>query len=189
MPVDDDDDGYAAVLNPEENVSPDLINTAVDHMIRFGFGLRAEYAFAKSLSGSPFIPLINAAWRLIPDIKYRNDDNSIINALRLSAFDDLRVDEDNQLVVEEINPDKATIDNVEIRFSPRGAICIVASSRSQINRAEVLRDEVLRALQRRALIEVLPVRQTAHDLARSSQYNRGPVLPRLFVAQIFRCVL
>lgn len=114
VPVDDDDDGYAAVLNPEENVSPDLINTAVDHMIRFGFGLRAEYAFAKSLSGSPSIPLINAAWRLIPDIKYRNDDNSIINALKLSAFDDPHVDEDNQLVVEEINPDKATIENVEI---------------------------------------------------------------------------
>lgn len=109
VPVDDDDDGYAVVLNPEENVSPDLINIAVDHMTRFAMGLRAEYAFAESLTGSPFIPLINEAWRLIPDIKYRNDDNSIISALKLSDFD-----EGDPFVRGEINPDKATIENVEI---------------------------------------------------------------------------
>lgn len=111
VPVDDDDDGYAVVLNPEENVSPDLINTAVDHMTRFGLGLRAEYAFTRSLA--VFYPLSAEAWGLIPDIKYINDDNSIINALRLSEFDFLHFGENNR-PVGEIDPDEATIENVKI---------------------------------------------------------------------------
>lgn len=116
-PVEDDDDEYIAVLNPEENVSPDLINTAVDHMTRFGLGLRAEYAFTESLASAVpwFMSLLAEAWDLIPDIKYINDDNSITTALRLSEFDTLRhSDEGDLLVGRGIEPDEATIENVKI---------------------------------------------------------------------------
>lgn len=73
-PVEDNDDEYIDVLNPEENVSPDLINTTVDHMTRFGLGLRAEYAFTESLASAVplFVPLLAEAWNLIPDIKCIN---------------------------------------------------------------------------------------------------------------------
>ena len=102
VPVDDDNE-YTAVLNPKENVRPDLINTAVDHMTRFGLGLRAV------------MPLNVDAWGLISGIKYLNDDNSIISALRLSEFDHLRWgEEDDRPVGEGIDPDEATIENVSI---------------------------------------------------------------------------
>lgn len=108
------DDDYDDALNPKENVRPDLINTAVDHMTRFAFGLRAEEVFARSLAGAVwFMPLNAEAWGFIPGIEYANEDNSIINALKLSVFDDLHVNEDHQVVVEEIDPDEATIENVK----------------------------------------------------------------------------
>ena len=113
VPVDDDDDGYAAVLNPEENVSPDLIGTAVDHMTRFGFGLRAEYAFAGSLAEA-IMPLNVEAWGLISGIKYLNEGNSIINALKLSEFDAFLHLCERDRSVGSIDPDKATIENVKI---------------------------------------------------------------------------
>lgn len=113
VPVDDDDDGYAAVLNPEENVSPDLIGTAVDHMTRFGFGLCAEYAFAGSLAET-IMPLNVEAWGLISGIKYLNEDNSIINALKLSEFDAFLHLCERDRSVGSIDPDKATIENVKI---------------------------------------------------------------------------
>lgn len=113
VPVDDDNE-YAAVLNPKENVRSDLINTAVDHMTRFGLGLRAEEAFARSLS-NVIMPLNVEARGLISGIKYLNDDNSIISALKLSEFDHLRWGEgDDRPFGEGIDPDEATIENVSI---------------------------------------------------------------------------
>lgn len=112
VPVDDGE--YAVALNPKENIRLDLINTAVDHMTRFGLGLRAEEAFARSLLKA-VMPLNVDAWGLISGIKYLNDDNSIINALKLSEFDYLRWgEEDDRPVGEGIDPDEATIENVSI---------------------------------------------------------------------------
>ena len=65
----------------------------------------------------------------------------------------------------------------------------VSVPRSQIDRTEVVREQVLGALQRRALIEVLPMPEIAHDLARGAQHNRFPVTPRLLIADGFRCAV
>ena len=48
---------------------------------------------------------------------------------------------------------------------------------------------MLRALQWRALVEVLPMLQLAHDLAGGAQHNWLPVTPRLFIADGFRCAV
>ena len=74
-------------------------------------------------------------------------------------------------------------------LSQRGYLCCWVGISSQIDRSEVVREQVLGALQRRALVEVLPMLEIAHDLARGAQHNRLPVTPRLFVADGLRCAV
>ena len=60
------------------------------------------------------MPLNVEAWGLISGIKYLNEDNSIINALKLSEFDAFLHLCERDRSVGSIDPDKATIENVKI---------------------------------------------------------------------------
>lgn len=106
-------DGEGAdALNPEENVSPGLIGSAVDYMTRFMLGASVEDAFAISMMGARRIGKGSKASRLMAGITGL-DDRSIINAVKLSGFDVcFRSSPNNYRRVEGINPDDPTIQNV-----------------------------------------------------------------------------
>jgi hypothetical protein len=111
-PVDEDVD----TLNPEENVSPYLINSAVNYMARFMMGgMPAQYIFGHPVSVARRIggdALAFKARDLATTIKGL-DDESIINAVKLSGFDAcFFADSESCQPIEEINPDEATIQNV-----------------------------------------------------------------------------
>lgn len=101
-----------AALNPEENVSPNLIGLTVDYMTRFMSGTAIEEAFKISLIGALFLGMADKARRLSSGIKGLDDD-SVINAVKLTGFDACaRAGLIAYKPVEEINPDVATIQNV-----------------------------------------------------------------------------
>lgn len=102
-------------LNPEENVSLDLVASAVGYMTGVMSGELTESVFrfplfvARRIGGDAFAV---EAQHLIDDINGL-DDGSIINALKLSGFGDrFLVDPENYQPLEEINPDEVTIQNV-----------------------------------------------------------------------------
>lgn len=102
-------------LNPEENVSLDLVASAVGYMTRVMSGEPTESVFgfplfvARRIGGGAFAVEVQ---HLIDDINGL-DDGSIINALRLSGCGDrFLADPENYQPLEEIDPDEATIQNV-----------------------------------------------------------------------------
>jgi hypothetical protein len=102
-------------LNLEENVSLDLVASAVGYMTGVMSGELTESVFrfplfvARRIGGDAFAV---EAQHLIDDINGL-DDGSIINALKLSGFGDrFLVDPENYQPLEEINPDEVTIQNV-----------------------------------------------------------------------------
>ena len=114
------DDG--AILNEEENVNASIIGSAVDYLTRYMTGANIEDAF--------YIPLIGAdraeqfgikkitkvAEKLMNDI-YGLDDESIINACKLTSFDLWYRNPFAATAAssyKEINPDPATIQNIQI---------------------------------------------------------------------------
>lgn len=103
-------------LNPEENVSPDLISSAVDCMTHFMTGSPAKLAFGNKLFVAGRIREGALAFKACDLIKtgiVGLDDQSIINAVKLSGFDArFLVDPEDYQPIEEINPDGATIQNV-----------------------------------------------------------------------------
>ena len=102
----------ADALNPEENVSPGLIGSAVDYMTRFMLGESVDIAFEISMFGAQFIGEGTKSWDLMDDIEGL-DDRSIINAVKLAGFDVcLRAGVMHYQPVEGINPDESTIQNV-----------------------------------------------------------------------------
>lgn len=104
-------DGVKA-LNLEENVNPSLMGTTVDYMARFMSGASAESAFKISLMGARIASEESKALKLIEGVKSLDDD-SIINALKLSGFDVCkRVGIAMYKSIDEINPDVSTIQNV-----------------------------------------------------------------------------
>lgn len=100
-------------LNSRENVNSVFVDTAVDRMSRFLLGAPVRKAF--------FVPLLNsrifmedATVRHLMDGIKDLDDESIINAVKLSAFDGSRVGDFTFFKPgEEIDPDGATIENVK----------------------------------------------------------------------------
>lgn len=107
------DDKGTDVLNPEENISPGLIGSAVDYMTRFMLGTPADGAFLISLTGAYLAGEFAKAWLLMEGIKGL-DDESIINVVKLTGFDVcFRSSPMGYRPVEIINPDKATIQNVK----------------------------------------------------------------------------
>ena len=102
-------------LNPEENVSLDLVASAVGYMARIMSGESTESVFgfplflARRIGGDAFA---FEAQHLIDGIDGL-DDGSIINALKLSGFGGrFFADSESYRPLEEINPDEVTIQNV-----------------------------------------------------------------------------
>lgn len=99
-------------LNPEENVYPSLVSTAVDYMTRFLLGTPIEEAFRVSLYGASRIKKEKAAQEMLKQISGL-DDISLINAMKLVGFDVcFRASAMHYKPVEEIQPDQYTIANV-----------------------------------------------------------------------------
>lgn len=103
-------------LNPEENVSPNLISSAVDCMTHFMSGSPAMLAFGNKPFVARHIGGKSLEFKAVDLIKTGItglDDQSIINAVKLSGFDPrFLVDTESYQPIEEINPDEATIQNV-----------------------------------------------------------------------------
>lgn len=107
----------ADVLNPEENVSLYLVNSAVAYMTRFMMGgMPAKFMFGHSISMARRIggdALAFKAYDLAKTVKGL-DDESIINAVKLSEFDAcFFAGPESYQPIEEINPDEATVQNVK----------------------------------------------------------------------------
>lgn len=99
-------------LNPEENVSPNLISLAVDYMGSVMLGIPIEEVFEVSMLGAQCVREYDKAWHLMGGITGL-DDRSIINAVKLSGFDVCILSGFMKYKpVDEINPDKSTIQNV-----------------------------------------------------------------------------
>lgn len=102
----------AEALNPEENVHASLMGLAVDYMTRFMSGASAEDAFKISMMGAQLVGEGTKALKMMAGIKGL-DDASLTNALKLSGFDVcFRAGIMGYKPVDEINPDKSTIQNV-----------------------------------------------------------------------------
>lgn len=111
------DDG--TTLNPQENISGSKMGMTVDYLSRLMLGASPEDAFSISLSGAKILDKLTGngatqqAYDILKSIKGL-DDQSIINATQLTAYDVcLRVSPlaFNSESVEQI-PDKATIENI-----------------------------------------------------------------------------
>ena len=108
------------MLNPEENVHASIVGMSVDYLTRFMNGTKAEEAFAISLKGAKladefgFSTAFKIATELLRNIKGL-DDNSIINACKLTTFDVWFRNIQGAMMSKtyrETNPDKATIENI-----------------------------------------------------------------------------
>ncbi|MEX2804698.1 hypothetical protein AB3329_06235 [Streptococcus sp. H31] len=101
-------------LNEVENLHAVLIGICVDYLTRFMNGAAKEEAFRVSLAGAILIEKHKIASKLLDGV-IGLDDSSIINACKLSGFDVVyRLGRARYKPVEEISPDKATIDNIRI---------------------------------------------------------------------------
>lgn len=113
------DDGIT--LNENENIHASLVGLAVDYMTRFMMGAQKEEAFSISLKGAMVLDLFTGnkkqssmknATSLLTDIKGL-DNKSITNACKLVGYDVcFRAGVIGYKPVEEINPDKDTIENI-----------------------------------------------------------------------------
>jgi excisionase family DNA binding protein len=102
------------LLNTKENIHPTIVGLAVDYLTRFKLEKNIYNAFDISLKGAKLIGMQNKALKLINNI-YDLDDNSIINACKLSGFDVCyRASPSRYKPVEEINPNFETIENIRI---------------------------------------------------------------------------
>lgn len=100
-------------LNPNENVHASLVGMAVDYLTRFMTGEPAKEAFKISMMGARCIDEGDKAKALLSEIKGL-DDTSIRNAMKLVGFDVcFRAGAALYKPVDEINPDKATMQNVK----------------------------------------------------------------------------
>lgn len=101
-------------LNDEENVHASIIGMAVDYLSRIIMGDTKEEAFKISLIGAQIIQQSNKAQKLLDKIK-GVDDNSIIAACKLVGYDVcVRAGKNFFKPIENINPDKNTIENIRI---------------------------------------------------------------------------
>lgn len=101
-------------LNDEENVHASIIGMAVDYLSRIIMGDTKEEAFKISLIGAQIIQQSNKAQKLLDKIK-GTDDNSIIAACKLVGYDVcVRAGKNFFKPIENINPDKNTIENIRI---------------------------------------------------------------------------
>lgn len=96
----------------EENISPGIIGTVVDYMVRFLNGCSVNKAFEIPLLGAEMLKKENEANKLLDSIEGL-DDKSIISACKIVGFDAVvRVGAIAYKPIKEINPDKDTIFNI-----------------------------------------------------------------------------
>lgn len=101
-------------LNNEENIHASIIGMAVDYLSRINMGDTKEEAFKISLIGAQIIQQSDKAQKLLKKIKGL-DDNSIVAACKLVGYDVcFRAGINFFKPVENINPDKHTIENIRI---------------------------------------------------------------------------
>lgn len=101
-------------LHEKENVHASLIGLSVDYLTRFMLTGDLEESFKISLLGSRKRNKIRTANKLLREIKGL-DDQSIINAIKLTGFDVLyRTGGMGYVPVSQIKPDKDTVENVRI---------------------------------------------------------------------------
>ena len=108
-------------LNENENIHASLVGLAVDYMTRFMMGAKREKAFLISLKGAMALDLFTRdknqssmknAIKLLSDVKGL-DNKSITNACKLVGYDVcFRAGIIGYKPIEEINPDKDTIENI-----------------------------------------------------------------------------
>lgn len=108
-------------LNENENIHASLVGLAVDYMTRFMMGAKREEAFSISLKGAMALDLFTRdknqssmknAIKLLLDVKGL-DNKSITNACKLVGYDMcFRAGIIGYKPIEEINPDKDTIENI-----------------------------------------------------------------------------
>ncbi len=99
-------------LNETENIHPGLVGLAVDYLTRFMSGSTVDQAFHISTLGASLIFMADTATELKSQITGL-DAKSITAACKLSGFDVcLRASPLRYKPVEEISPDKATIENI-----------------------------------------------------------------------------
>lgn len=100
-------------LYEEESIHPSLVGMTVDYLTRYMYSKNASKAFEISLLGARIIRMDAKAKRLVEEIK-GIDDNSIIAACKLVGFDvSYRTNILGYKPIEEINPDKKTIENIK----------------------------------------------------------------------------
>lgn len=101
-------------LHEYENVHASLIGMAVDYLTRYILTSDLEDSFKISLLGARTINKIRTANKLMRGISGK-DDQSIINAIKLSGFDVLyRSGRFGYIPVNQIKPDIDTVENVRI---------------------------------------------------------------------------
>lgn len=101
-------------LNPEENLHSSLIGLVVDYLTRFVMGALPSDAFKISLLGASAVKEDKKATKLLHSIKGLDND-SIYNACKLVGYDVcVRAGMAGYKPVDEINADKATIENITI---------------------------------------------------------------------------
>ena len=106
------DDGIT--LHEDENIHPSLVGIAVDYLTRFMSGSTVDQAFHISTLGATLVSLTDTATALKAQITGL-DDQSITAACKLSGFDVCyRASPLRYKPVEEISPDKATIENIRV---------------------------------------------------------------------------
>lgn len=99
-------------LNPEENVSPGLVGTAVDYLTRLMSGSPAREAFKISQKGAQVVGEGALFESLLSSVNGL-DDSSIEAAVKLSGFDSAyRAGRMAYRPVENISPDVSTIENI-----------------------------------------------------------------------------
>ena len=106
------------ILNNEENIHSSIVGLTVDYMTRFLIGSSHKSAFQISLLGASIINELKYANELLYNIKGL-DDNSIINACKLSSFDvffrsNIRDDRFNK---KNLYVSDATIKNIRIMIN------------------------------------------------------------------------
>ncbi len=107
------DDGNKE-LNDSESVNASLVGTTVDYLTRFMLGTPVTKVFLISFEGAGEVDEEENAAILMAGINGL-DDESIINAVKLSGYDVCyRNGKKYYKPVDEIVPDKATIENIKI---------------------------------------------------------------------------
>lgn len=98
----------------EENIHNSIVGSSVDYLSRIQFGTVKRTAFDVSFIGAHNLGMVDVAETLISKIN-GIDDESIIAACKLVGFDSAyRFGLDAYKPIEDINPNKETIKNIQI---------------------------------------------------------------------------